>query len=282
MRRGTRKRSSGDLSTQLLLPNSERARARVKEVRKVSKGSWAVLIMPAALMATVVVAYAATPPTPDDLDREARVSEPAPMPTWGEEAALGLSPMSAAELVLERDAAAEAAAWEVIVRAFPGVLSEWQMVLQCPTCGERRVSARAPSDPRIFALAPCAAHASVPKPMVETEVLVLCALCGRTEKLVRRVRQGTRNIVGYCSARQCQWTSELEQKHPDWGRATCVLIGQHKVRIGMTKEQVRESWGSPKRVNRSVYKFGTREQWVYERDYLYFRDGKLNSISVSR
>jgi len=122
--------------------------------------------------------------------------------------------------------------------------------------------------------------------LVNTEVTLVCPLCGKTERGVRRlVPEGTLTIVDYCSAKQCQWTHELEQKHPDWGREICLLIGKHKVRIGMTKEQVRESWGKPKHVNRSVYESGTREQWVYgdiRSDYLYFAGDKLKSISVSR
>ena len=156
------------------------------------------------------------------------------------------------------------------------------MVLQCPTCGERRLSARAVSDPRVFALANCGAHVSVPKPMIETDVLVLCALCGRSERAMCRVQEGPRRMVGYCSAKQCQWTSELEQKHPDWGRNVCVLIGLHKIRIGMTTQQVRESWGWPGHINTTITRWGRHEQWVYGRfpysEYVYFEKGIVTTI----
>ena len=49
----------------------------------------------------------------------------------------------------------------------------------------------------------------------------------------------------------------------------------------MTTEQARESWGEPDRVNRSVFRWGIHEQWVYERGsvfdatYLYFENDTL-------
>ena len=56
------------------------------------------------------------------------------------------------------------------------------------------------------------------------------------------------------------------------------------VRIGMTADEVLMSnWGKPERVNRSVYRSGTREQWVYPgSQYLYFEDGRLTSLQTSR
>jgi len=94
-----------------------------------------------------------------------------------------------------------------------------------------------------------------------------CPLCGRA----------TSPDEAYCGAKQCQWTERLEASHPNWSRDTCVLIGRHRIRMGMTRGQVRESWGSPKRINRSVGSWGVHEQWVYSGHYLYSRDGVLRS-----
>ena len=50
--------------------------------------------------------------------------------------------------------------------------------------------------------------------------------------------------------------------------------------IGMTTSQVRNStWGSPKKVNKNTYSWGTKEQWVYDKGYIYFENGKVTSIS---
>lgn len=54
-------------------------------------------------------------------------------------------------------------------------------------------------------------------------------------------------------------------------------IRERKVVVGMTPDQVIESWGRPQRINSSGGAYGTREQWVYGDTYLYFVDGILTS-----
>lgn len=64
------------------------------------------------------------------------------------------------------------------------------------------------------------------------------------------------------------WSKKVEQ---------AVLNG--KIFIGMTKQQVIESWGKPDDINRTVGRWGVHEQWVYGNygTYLYFEDGILTS-----
>jgi hypothetical protein len=51
------------------------------------------------------------------------------------------------------------------------------------------------------------------------------------------------------------------------------------VSIGMTQEDVLASqWGKPRKINRSTYSWGTKEQWVYDGGYLYFTNGVLDAI----
>lgn len=62
------------------------------------------------------------------------------------------------------------------------------------------------------------------------------------------------------------------------------LIREKKVAIGMSPDQVKRSWGSPCRVNRTISAHGNTEQWVYcydnnRSDYVHFRDGEVSSIS---
>lgn len=51
--------------------------------------------------------------------------------------------------------------------------------------------------------------------------------------------------------------------------------------IGMTAEEVRKSsWGSPDKINKDTYSWGTTEQWVYnKKGYIYFKNGIVSSIS---
>jgi hypothetical protein len=53
------------------------------------------------------------------------------------------------------------------------------------------------------------------------------------------------------------------------------------VSLGMTMVEVvsKTSWGRPEHVNRTITRYGVREQWVYGGgNYLYFKDGILTSI----
>tara|TARA_Y100001970_G_C14167281_1_gene822044 strand:- start:61 stop:948 length:888 start_codon:yes stop_codon:yes gene_type:complete len=71
--------------------------------------------------------------------------------------------------------------------------------------------------------------------------------------------------------------------NPDWSEDVVELIKKGKIKIGMDKQQVRLSWGSPDDINRTINEYGTSEQWVYEkygheRDYLYFDGWILTTI----
>lgn len=66
-----------------------------------------------------------------------------------------------------------------------------------------------------------------------------------------------------------------------YGKTYAKLIADGKVRIGMTKEMCRESWGEPDDINVSIGSWGRHEQWVYGEtysSYLYFENGKLTAI----
>ena len=50
--------------------------------------------------------------------------------------------------------------------------------------------------------------------------------------------------------------------------------------IGMTEQEVlNSSWGSPKKKNVDTYEWGTKEQWVYSKGYIYFENGVVTTIS---
>ncbi|MDF2756525.1 MAG: uncharacterized protein K0S94_2116, partial [Nitrospira sp.] len=62
-------------------------------------------------------------------------------------------------------------------------------------------------------------------------------------------------------------------------------ITEHRVMVGMSKEQVLQSWGGPQTINTSFTKDGIRqEEWIFEdwesaavvkHRYLYFEEGTL-------
>jgi hypothetical protein len=64
-----------------------------------------------------------------------------------------------------------------------------------------------------------------------------------------------------------------------WSKDTWDLIRTNRIRIGMSPDMVRMSWGDPEDINRTIYTFGVHEQWVYGIGcYVYFEDGKVTAI----
>lgn len=67
--------------------------------------------------------------------------------------------------------------------------------------------------------------------------------------------------------------------HPDWSDSDLLGVACGAVWIGMTAEQLRESWGRPRDINRTVTARGAYEQWVYGQygSYVYLQDGIVTS-----
>lgn len=62
-----------------------------------------------------------------------------------------------------------------------------------------------------------------------------------------------------------------------------TAIVEGKVFIGMTADEVRQSWGSPTKINSSIGSYGKHDQWVYERaqkgtQYVYLENGTVTSM----
>lgn len=77
------------------------------------------------------------------------------------------------------------------------------------------------------------------------------------------------------------YRQEIINRHPEWPEEIKQLILKRKVRIGMTKEQARASWGEPYKVNKTITRYGVHEQWVYGiygYAFLYFENDILTSI----
>ncbi|MCP9456090.1 MAG: hypothetical protein NNA18_08310 [Nitrospira sp.] len=77
------------------------------------------------------------------------------------------------------------------------------------------------------------------------------------------------------------WPMVTHLLDPDFTRH----IAEHRVMVGMTKEQVLEAWGGPQTIHTSFTKDGIRlEEWIFEdwvdaatvhHRYLYFEEGIL-------
>lgn len=72
----------------------------------------------------------------------------------------------------------------------------------------------------------------------------------------------------------------LLARHGDWDDNMLATVSCGFIQLGMTPEQVRESFGPPEAVNKSVGRWGVHEQWVYNSPYgpfVYFENGVLTS-----
>lgn len=67
----------------------------------------------------------------------------------------------------------------------------------------------------------------------------------------------------------------LTQKY---GKANANLIIKGSIKIGMTKQMCRESWGTPDDINRTILEGSTYEQWVYGSSYVYFTGNRITAI----
>ncbi len=77
------------------------------------------------------------------------------------------------------------------------------------------------------------------------------------------------------------WPLIVQIRDPDFQKH----IAEHRVMVGMSKEQVLQSWGGPQTINTTFTKDGIRqEEWIFEdwestavvkHRYLYFEEGTL-------
>lgn len=77
------------------------------------------------------------------------------------------------------------------------------------------------------------------------------------------------------------WPLVAQLRDPDFQKH----ISEHRVMVGMSKEQVLQSWGGPQTINTTFTKDGIRhEEWIFEdwesaaivkHRYLYFEEGTL-------
>lgn len=71
---------------------------------------------------------------------------------------------------------------------------------------------------------------------------------------------------------------EADKYKSKFGTEKFNLILKGKVRIGMTKEMCKLSWGEPNDINSTISSGRNSEQWVYDENYLYFDSGILKTI----
>ena len=66
----------------------------------------------------------------------------------------------------------------------------------------------------------------------------------------------------------------LEQQY---GQDAAGKISQRKIWKGMSADMVKESWGSPRKINRIINDSSVREEWTYSKTKLYFENSTLRN-----
>jgi hypothetical protein len=87
--------------------------------------------------------------------------------------------------------------------------------------------------------------------------------------------------LGFFALIMVIWPLITQLNDPDYQKH----IAEHRVMVGMSKEQVLEAWGGPQTINTTFTKEGLRrEEWIFEdwespavvkHRYLYFEEGNL-------
>ena len=67
-----------------------------------------------------------------------------------------------------------------------------------------------------------------------------------------------------------------------WSGDVTELVIARRFRIGFTKNQLLAAIGSPKKINRTVTRYGVREQWIYGSVYVYLDDGIVTAFQDHR
>ena len=81
------------------------------------------------------------------------------------------------------------------------------------------------------------------------------------------------------------WENDFFESDPKtlgWSDEIWQKINDQRVATGMTKQQVSLSWGEPKSVTSTLSDDGSREQWAYSDQFLYFEGDVLKTIESAK
>jgi hypothetical protein len=74
---------------------------------------------------------------------------------------------------------------------------------------------------------------------------------------------------------QKQDISRYEYLEKKYGRSLATRLYEGKIWKGMHSQLVKESWGSPKKINRVISGNIVKEEWFYNKTWLYFQNSTL-------
>jgi hypothetical protein len=74
---------------------------------------------------------------------------------------------------------------------------------------------------------------------------------------------------------QRQRMSRYEYLVSKYGELMAAKLYEGKIWKGMPGQMIRDSWGSPKKINRVISDNNIREEWIYQKTWLYLQNDEL-------
>lgn len=84
--------------------------------------------------------------------------------------------------------------------------------------------------------------------------------------------QTAESYVHFC------FVNSSKNKTYNYTSKTKQMIKENQIQIGFDKDQVRLSIGNPDKINKKISQHGSSEQWVYGRNYVYFKNDIVVTI----
>jgi hypothetical protein len=114
--------------------------------------------------------------------------------------------------------------------------------------------------------------------------LWLCVTTNDKDAGIIPITQTWTNVMADKINGASPWEEDIFEKNPleiySWDSSTWSAINNHTIVSGMSKEQVRVSWGQPHRVMMDTTSKRCAEQWMYGNQFLCFDHDTVSSIGA--
>jgi hypothetical protein len=111
-----------------------------------------------------------------------------------------------------------------------------------------------------------ARHAEVNRPVAVTKP---------APRPVQQEINDERNAGGERPVQQRQRVSRYDYLMGKYGTSIATKLYAGKIWKGMTAQMVKDSWGSPKKINRIINGNNIREEWIFQNTWLYLQNDEL-------
>ena len=78
--------------------------------------------------------------------------------------------------------------------------------------------------------------------------------------------------------KKVDWSKKESDRLNNKKEMAQALADNQGINIGANKRSVINEWGNPTKINKTETVNGVREQWVYDKGYVYFTNGEVDAI----